>query len=306
MKSLITGGAGFIGSNLAEMLVEKGHDVTVVDNLFLGTEKNLEKVRKKITFVKGDIRDQELLIKLSKGVDFIFHLAAASSSPMFRDNLKETLEVNIDGTIHVLNAARVNNVKRVVYASTSSLYGNSAPPLTEDMALKPVNFYSSSKLMKEHLAALFGVEFGLETVGLRFGSVYGPHEESKGIYANLVSQFMWALQKNEQPVVYGDGKQKRDFTYVKDICTALLLSATVKKKMLGEVFNVATGRTSTFNKLVDTLNVMLGKKLKPKYIANPVKNYIYDQGLDITKIIKTIGFKPHYTLESGISEMISR
>ena len=300
---MITGGAGFVGSNLAEVLVEKGHEVVVLDNFFLGSEKNLEKVKKDVTIVKGDVRNKELVMKVSKKMDFIFHEAAASSSPMFRDNLAETMEININGTINVLEAARQNSVKRVVYASTSSLYGSNPAPLKEDMALRPVNFYASSKLMKEHLAGLFGVEFGVETVGLRFGSVYGPHEESKGIYANLVSQFLWAIKKGEKPVVYGNGRQKRDFIYVKDICQAHILAAAAKKKMLGEIFNVATGKTTTFNEMISTLSAVTGIKTKTKFVRNPVKNYIYDQGLDITKITSVLGYKPEYTLKEGVEKL---
>lgn len=304
MKVLVTGGAGFIGSNLAEALVEKGHDVTILDNFFLGVEKNLAKIGNNVKLVKGDIRDYDLVLKLTKNMDVIFHQAAASSSPMFRENLKDALSVNIDGTVHVLNAAKINNVKRVVYASTSSIYGNAPSPLREDMPVKPVNFYASSKLMKEHLAALFGLEYGLETVGLRYASIYGPHEEGKGRFANLVSQFLWAMKKGEQPIVYGNGKQTRDFTYVKDICQANILAATTKKKMIGEVLNAGTGKATSFNKLIEILNMMLATKLKPKYVKVPIKNYIDTQMHDITKISRALGYKPQYTLERGIAEML--
>lgn len=304
MKFLVTGGCGFIGSNIAQALLEKNHEVVVFDNFFLGTESNIEKIKKDISMVKGDIRDYNALLAASKGVDVILHQAAASSSPMFKENLKDALSVNIEGTVNVLNSAKSNNVKRVVFASTSSIYGNAKPPLKETMPVLPVNFYASSKLMKEHLAALFGVEYGLETVGLRYASIYGPHEESKSKFANLVSQFLWSMKKGEQPVIYGDGEQTRDFTYVKDVCQANILAATTKKKMLGEIFNVGTGKATSLNVLVDILNRALGKNIRPKYVRMPVKNYIKTQLHDITKISNALGYKPQYSLEKGVAEML--
>jgi UDP-glucose 4-epimerase len=306
MRMLVTGGAGFIGSNLTGMLIEKGHEVIVLDNFSLGTESNLAAVRNDITLVKGDIRDFDLVKKTVRSVDVIFHQAAASSSPMFKENLSDALAVNIQGTTNVLNAAKLNGVKRVIYASTSSIYGDEPQPLREDMPVRPVNFYASSKLMKEHLACLFGLEYGLETVGLRYASVYGPHEEGKGKFANLVSQFLWTMKKDEQPVIYGDGKQTRDLTFVKDICQANILAATTKKAMLGEVFNVGTGKATDMNNLVSVMNVMLGKKIKPKYVKMTVKNYIHYQLHDITKITKTLGYRPQYPLERGIAEMLNK
>jgi UDP-glucose 4-epimerase len=304
MKMLVTGGAGFIGSNLAETLVKKGHEVIVLDNFFLGREQNLRTIRNKITLVKGDIRNIELVSKTAKDVDIIFNQAAASSRPMFLKDLKDALSVNIDGFVNVLNAAKENNVRRVVYASTSSLYGNNKPPLNEAMKIEPVNFYASSKLMNEHIACEFSTEHGIETVGLRYMSVYGAREEGKGEYANLVSQFLWSMQKNEQPVIYGDGKQTRDFVYVKDVCQANILAATARKKLLGEVFNVGTGKSTSLNDTVSTLNSILRKNIRPMYVKNTVKNYIYAQQADITKIKKILGYAPEYDLKKGVKEVV--
>jgi len=197
-------------------------------------------------------------------------------------------------------------VKRVVYASTSSLYGNNSPPLREDMKTGPVNFYASSKLINEHLAALYSIEYSLETVGLRYMSVYGPHEEGKTRFANLVTQFLWAMQKGERPIIYGDGMQTRDFTYVKDVCQANILAAKSKKKLLGEIFNVGTGKAVSLNSMVNILNTMLGKNFKPKYVKVPVKNYIKVQQADIAKISSKLGYKPQYTLERGLAEMLDK
>ncbi|MBI3190746.1 SDR family NAD(P)-dependent oxidoreductase [archaeon] len=305
MKMFITGGAGFIGSNLAEMLVKKNHEVIVLDNFFLGREENLNAIRNKITLVKGDIRDLDLLLKITKNVDVIFNQAAASSRPMFIKDLKDALSINIDGFVNVMNAAKENNIRRVVYASTSSLYGSNKPPLNEGMKMSPVNFYASSKLMNEHIASGFSTEHGIETVGLRYMSVYGPREEGKGEYANLVSQFLWSMKKNERPVIYGDGKQTRDFVYVKDVCQANILAATVKKKMSGEVFNVGTGKSTSLNDAVSMINSILGKSITPKYVKNIVKNYINTQQADISKIKKELGYSHEYDLKKGIKEIIS-
>jgi UDP-glucose 4-epimerase len=304
-KVLVTGGAGFIGSNIVEALVEEGHGVTVLDNFSLGTEKNLSNAIKQVKIIRGDIRDRELLLKITKNMDFIFTEAAASASPMFRERLAECIDINVNGFVNILQAAKENNVRRVIYASTSSVYANNPPPLKEDMKVTPPNFYSVTKLANEHTALLFGQEYDLETVGLRYMSIYGPKEESKGHFANLASQFLWTMQKGEQPVIYGDGSQTRDFTFVKDAVKANILAMKSKKRLIGEFFNVGSGKAVDLNKLVGIINKLLGKSLKPKYVKIPVKNYINTQLGDLTKINRTLGYKPDYTLERGLVEMIN-
>ena len=304
MKCLVSGGAGFIGSHIAEALVEESHEVTVLDNLLLGRKENLSPVMDKIQFVEGDIRDEKLVLKLTKDVDFIFNEAAASSAPMFMQNLREAFSTNIDGLAAILNAAKENGIKRVVYASTSSIYGNNPVPLRENMKVMPPNFYSVSKLACENLAKVFSSEYGVQSVGFRYASVYGPREESKGIYANLVSQFLWAIRKNERPVIYGDGSQTRDFVFVKDVVQANLLAMDMSKKISGEVINVGTGKATSLNELVSILNRVLGKNVKPKYTELKIKNYIFGQQADLTKAKKLLGYAPKYTLEEGIREII--
>jgi len=304
MKVLITGGAGFIGSNIAELLVKEGFEVVIYDNFSLGSMKNLEAIKKDVTVIRGDVEDFEAVKKASKDCDFICHEAAASASPMFQKDLKKCYAININGTINVLTAARDNGVKRVLFASTSSIYGNVKPPHREDIFTIPPNFYAASKMAKEHLAFLFSQEYGLDTLVFRYLSVYGLHERSKGILANLVSQFLWAMQENKRPVIYGDGTQSRDFVYAKDVSQANLLGINSKKMFVGEVLNVGTGKAATLNELVATINRMLGKDIKPEYVENSVKNYIKLQLDDITKIKKVLGFEPQYDLEKGLREMI--
>ena len=306
MKVLVTGGAGFIGSHLVEALVAAGHSVKVIDNFSLGNVGNLNKVKSKIEIIKGDIRDADLVNKSVKNIDIVFNEAAASASPMFQKDLKNAVSVNVDGFINVLNACRDNKVKKLIYASTSSIYGNIKPPVKEDAYTPPVNFYASTKLLNEHLAALFSKEYELETIGLRYMSVYGPNEKSKGIYANLVSQFLWSIQRGESPVIYGDGKQSREFVYVADVVNANMLCMDSKKDLSGEIFNVGTGKTTTLNDLIKVINMLLGKSVKTNYVENKVKNYISVQLSDITKIKNVLDYKPKYSLEDGLKEVITK
>ncbi len=299
MKILVTGGAGFIGSNLVEELTKQGHDVVVLDNFYLGTKKNLEGLN--VEIVNGDIRDEKIVKKSANGIDCIFNQAAASSSPMFMENLRNAVSANIDGFVNILDAAKENSAK-VIYASTSSIYANLSPPLREDMNVTPPNFYSVTKLANEHLAHVYTSEYGIETVGFRYMSVYGPKEDGKGVFANLVSQFLWAMQRDEQPVIYGDGAQTRDFVYVKDVVAANILA--MERGRGSEVFNVGTGVATSLNSLIALLNRLLEKDINPKCIGMPVRNYINTQLADISKIKRILGFTPKYSLEDGIREML--
>lgn len=303
-KVLVTGGTGFIGSTISESLVNKGYEVVILDNFFLGSMKNVENIKKNVTLIKGDIRNEKIVNKACKNIDYIIHQAAASSSPMFKKNLKEAYDININGTINVLQSAVKNNVKRVITASTSSIYGNLKGSLKEDMKVFPPNFYAASKRQKEYLSFLFSQEHELETVCLRYMSVYGKNEKSKGIYANLVSQFLWAMQNNETPVIYGNGNQTRDFVYAKDVADANISLMESNKKFLGEIFNVGTGKETSLNDLIRLLNKILSKNIEPKRIEMPVKNYINTQKGDVSKINKWIGWKPRYNLENGIKDIL--
>ncbi|MFC2143093.1 NAD-dependent epimerase/dehydratase family protein [Candidatus Aenigmatarchaeota archaeon] len=306
MKCLVTGGAGFIGSNLTIELVKKGHEVIVIDNLATGVMENLESVKNDITFVKSDLQDNSNFLKASKGVDYIFHQGGSSSSIFCDADRKLAVEANIYGFVSMLNAAIENNVKRVIYASTSSIYGNLPPPLKEDMNVTPPNFYAITKHTMEHIAKMFGTESGVETVGFRYMSVYGPKEDHKKDIANMASQFLWSMQKNEQPIVFGDGKQTRDFTYVRDVVNANILAMESKEKLVGEVFNVGSGETKSLNELVDILNKLMEKDIPPKYIENPIKNYIFTQLGDISKIKSILNYQPKFSLEEGLKGTINK
>ncbi len=300
MKILVTGGAGFIGSNVVEYFADNGHEVIAFDNFFLGRKDNLSGV-KNVKIINGDIRDRAALDAAAEGCDFIFNEAAASSSPMFRENLRDAVSVNVDGFVNVLDMARKHDCG-LIYISTSSIYGNIPGALREDAKVVPPNFYAATKLLNEHLASVYSSEYGIRAIGFRYMSVYGRHEESKGIFANLVSQFLWSMKKNEQPVIYGDGSQTRDFVYAKDVARAHMLA--IKSNVKNEVLNIGAGKATSLNQLVAVLNKLLGKNIQPKYVEVPVKNYIATQLADTKKAEKLIGFRAQFSLEQGIKEII--
>jgi len=296
---LITGGAGFIGSNLAEELL-KENDVRIIDNMFLGKKEHLDGLS--VDFVKGDILNPDDVKNSLKDVNTVFHLAAHSSSPMFIEDCRNSIKVNTLGFLNVLELSRKMDIKRVVYASTSTVYGNNEIPFREDMHVKPVNFYAASKLACEHYAGVYSKEYGLETIGLRCFSVFGPKEQQKKEFANLATQFMWDMLKGRQPIVYGDGNQTRDFVYVKDVIRAFILASEAKS--CDGVFNIGSGIPWNINKLIEMLNKLLKTGIKPKYVENPVYGYLYSHQADTTKAENVLGFKPEYSLEQGLKETI--
>ena len=305
MNILVTGGAGFIGSHVVEELVKKGHKVVAIDNLYLGKPENLKEIIEaypdRVIFIQGDVRDAELIIKIVKEheIEAISHQAAVSSAPMFIPDPREGVEANILGFLNILEAARRFDIEKVVYASTSSIYNILPPPHREDMNVKPRTFYEYSLWMREHAARIYHDLYRIETIGLRYFSIYGPREQHKGKYANIISQFIWKIMKGEPPVIYGDGTQTRDFTYVKDVAEANII-ALEKKGIGGEVFNIGTGRETSFNQIVELINRFLGTNIKPKYVPNPIKNYVYRTQADTTKAEKVLGFKAKTDLETGV------
>lgn len=308
MRILVTGGAGFIGSNIAEALVERGLEVVVLDNFSLGSRENLSAIEDRIEIVEGDARSAETLEPLIKGTDYVFHEAAASSAPMFEPDPRSGAEVNIGGFLNVLELSRKHGVLGVIYASTSSVYGGLKGKQMEDARVAPPNFYSVTKLAREHFARLYTLNGGLPTVGFRYFSVYGPHERPKGRYANIISQFLWEMTEGRAPVIYGNGTQSRDFTYVADVVQANLLAMEAlskkRKGVSGESFNIGTGRAATFNDIIRLLNSALGKNIRPKYVKNKIKNYVQDTLADLTKAKKFLGYSPKFSLEEGIRKTI--
>ena len=295
MKVLVTGGCGFIGSNLVERLVGEGYDVTVYDNLSSGSLKNIEGLD-----VKFYNRPYAHLHTSGLEFDVIFHLGIPSSSPMYKENPMLVGEA-INDAIRILEYAKKRKCK-VVYASSSSIYNGNMVPYREDMPIYVTDYYTECRYAIERLAKLYNTLHGVKSVGLRFFSIYGPKEEYKGRYANVISQFLWLMMKGEPPVIFGDGTQTRDFTYVSDVVDALILA--MGKEFECEIFNVGTGVAHTFNEVVELLNRKLGKDIKPIYKPNPIKNYVYHTLADTTKAERILGFKAKIDLETGVSLLI--
>jgi len=298
MKFLVTGALGFIGSNLTERLVKEGHEVTALDNLHTGSESNIDSINERVRFVKGNACEIE---KMDEKFDGIFHQGVYSSSPMYKQNPHLVADA-INDWISILEYAKKNKV-RVIWAATSSVYNGHSPPHTEDLEVKITDFYTEARYEMERLAELYHKLFSVQVIGLRYFSVYGPNEKSKGNYANLISQFLWAMQKDEAPVIYGDGSQTRDFTYVDDIVEANMLAMNKSDLSFG-IYNAGTGKSITINEMVTLLNKKLGKNIKSEYIENKIKNYVKDTLADTTKAEKELGFKAKVDLEQGIEKLI--
>ncbi len=301
-KILVTGGAGFIGSNFCN-INKNNYDITALDNLFLGDEKNLDS---DIRFIKGNACNVDDLNKAGK-VDYVVHLAGTSSAPMFMgDGLVDGYVNSIQSFLTVLEWARKNGVKKVLYASTSSLYGNNPLPLVETQEVTPINHYAVTKRVYEYSSACYHkVHPEMDIIGFRFMSIYGPNEEAKGKYANLVSQFCWDMARGLSPVIYGDGSQTRDFTNVKDVVQGLSLAIRTEKKLGADVFNIGTGRASSLNEILEALEKAFNNGIKAKYIPNPVKEgYVKGQNADISKIHEILGYEPKVKLEDGIMEQV--
>ncbi|MFP3318273.1 MAG: NAD-dependent epimerase/dehydratase family protein [Thermoplasmata archaeon] len=296
-KYLVTGGAGFIGSNLVHRLVEKGEEVIVVDSLHTGSKNLISDLDVKFYHMKVDefYRNGEW-----RGIDGIFHLGKPSSSPMYKENREKFLE-SINGTLAVLEIAKELGVK-LVTASSSSLYNGLDPPHREDMIIKPTDFYTEARLMEERLAKVYQDLYGLKWAAMRFFSVYGPREEYKKNYANLISQFIWSYMKNEPPLIYGDGSQKRDFIFVNDVVNALLLAM---EKEVNGIFNVGTGKSYSLNDVISIIKKKMGKEINPRYIENPVKNYVMVTLADTSKSRKILGFEAKENIEEGIQKTLN-
>ena len=248
--ALVTGGAGFIGSHLTEALVNRGIRVTVVDNLSTGHRRNIAHLKAGVSFVEGDIRDAELLGRVTAGCDVVFHQAAVVSVTQSVQDPSYSCEVNDLGTVRVLDASRKNGVKRVVLASSSAVYGDDPTlPKTENMPARPLTPYAVQKLTGEYYAASFGGLYGLETTCLRYFNVYGPRQDPSSPYSGVISIFMTRASSKTAPTIYGDGSQSRDFVFVEDVVQANLLAAT-RSEAIGRVFNVGTGQAIRIDELL--------------------------------------------------------
>ncbi|MCD4765791.1 MAG: SDR family oxidoreductase, partial [Methanosarcinales archaeon] len=298
-RVLVTGGAGFIGSHLVDTLVAKGCDVVVLDDLSSGSLSNLEHVKDRITFYKGDIQDQKLLMEAAKNCEVIFHQAAMVSVTKTVDNPVDSAFINDMGTLIVLDAGRKNKVKRVVLASSSAVYGDDPLlPKHENMPLKPMSPYAVQKLTGELYARIYHDLYGIETVCLRYFNVYGPRQDPSSPYSGVISIFMTKAVSKKPPVIYGDGKQYRDFVFVKDVVKANLLAAT-EDDAAGQIFNIGTGKHVSINNLWDMISLFSGLKIEPEYIPSRPGDII-ESVASIEQAKSALGFEPDYLFEKGL------
>ena len=300
-KVLVTGGAGFIGSHLVDALLSEGCEVAVIDDLSTGRLSNLEHIKERITFYKDDIRNKEILTKAARDCDIIFHQAAMVSVPKTVDNPVESAMVNELGTLFVLEAARTNNVKQVVLASSCAVYGDDSDiPKHENIDPRPQSPYAVQKLTGEFYALLYFELYDLETVCLRYFNVYGPRQDSSSPYSGVISIFMTKASSKSPPVIYGDGNQYRDFVFVKDAVKANLLAANANEAK-GKTFNVGTGRLVRINSLWEMISQLAGFNIEPGYEKSRPGD-ILGSVASINHAKTVLGFEPEYSLEKGLEE----
>ena len=296
---LVTGGAGFIGSNLTITLVELGHKVKVLDNFSTGNLNNLQPVIKEIEVNKGDLRSLSDVRRAVEGVEVVFHQGALPSVPRSVADPLTANEVNITGTLNVFLASRDAGVRRVVYASSSSVYGNSdILPKLETMPLRPMSPYAATKLAGEAYGIIFHELYGLETVGLRYFNVFGPRQDPKSEYAAVIPRFINALLKRTSPVVFGDGEQSRDFTFIEDVVQANLFSLQAAA-VSGEVFNIAGGKRVNLNNLLSVLMNIVGYEVDVIY-SEPRSGDVKHSMAGIEKASNMLGYFPKKSLEEGL------
>ncbi len=300
---LVTGGAGFIGSNIVEELVHQGEQVRVLDNFSTGKRENIAPFLEDIELIKGDLRHLGTVRQAVEGVDCVLHQGAIPSVPKSIDAPLDTDESNVRGTLNLLVAARDAGVKRVVYASSSAIYGDTpALPKIEEMKPEPLSPYAVSKLAGEHYCQVFYQVYGLETVALRYFNVFGPRQDPTSQYAAVIPKFVTAMLKGEQPIIYGNGEQSRDFTYVSNVVQANLLAATAPG-VGGQVFNIACGRRYNLLELVSTINRILGTDITPVHTA-PRPGDIRHSLADITRAKERLSYQVEVEFEEGLRLLI--
>ncbi len=301
---LVTGGAGFIGSHIVEELVQRGESVRVLDNLSSGRRENLASVQDKVDFRECDIRDLEAIRPVLEGVDYVIHLAALSSVVRSIEDPVSTTLVNLNGTLHVLLAARDAQAKRVVMAATAAAYGdNPSLPRVETQVPQPLSPYALTKLAGEYYGQIFHRIFGLEVVALRYFNIFGPRQNPQSPYTGVLSKFIVAYLRGQTPTIFGDGEQSRDFTFVTNVVDATL-RACLAPAAPGKVINVGTGRGSTLNQTIALLNQILGVQVTPQY-APPRVGDVRHSTADISLARTTLSYEPRVSLEDGLRRTVA-
>lgn len=296
----VTGGAGFIGSHLVDALAERGATVTVLDDLSTGFERNLEQVKGRIRFLKGDIREADACREAATGARYLFHLAARGSVPRSMADPVPTIDINVRGTATVFAACRDAKVPAVIYASSSSVYGDSATLYKrEGEEGRPLSPYALSKAVGEQLAEIFCRCYGMRIMGLRYFNVYGPRQDPDGPYAAVVPRFFAAVRRGEAPVIYGDGEQSRDFTFVNDVVGANLLAAGAPEAAWGRAYNVAPGSGITVNALAEAILAACGGGPEPVHAPCRAGDILHSRA-DSSAAVSAFGFRAGVSLEEGI------
>jgi nucleoside-diphosphate-sugar epimerase len=299
MRYVVTGGAGFIGSNTVDELVKRGHSVVVLDDLSSGKEENLSEIRNKITLIKGSITDIEVVRKAMHEAEYVLHLAARTSVPRSVKDPIESNRINIDGTLNVLVAARDAKVKRIVFAASSSAYGETPTlPKVETMQPAPISPYGVTKFVGELYLQTFGRCYGLENVSLRYFNVFGPRQDPSSPYSGVLAKLCTAALEETQPVIFGDGEQTRDFTYVDNAVQANLLAFEAPNAS-GKVFNVGVGGRVSLNTVIELLSKISGTPMEAKYDP-PRDGDIRDSQADITQARDFLGYDPQVDFEEGL------
>lgn len=301
---LITGGAGFIGSNIAETLVNKGYNITVLDNFYSSDKKNLSSFLAKIIFVEADVRNKEVIAQLCKENDYIIHLAAISSVPFSVKDPVLCNDVNINATLNILEAARLNGVKKVVFASTSAVYGDccGSEAAIESAAVMPMTPYAVSKYAGERYCELYSELYNLPTVSFRLFNVFGPRQTAKSEYSAVIVKFINQLLEDKAPCIYGDGLQTRDFIYINDVVNAF--ESAINNDQTG-VYNIACGTSYTVNELYDVIKNQLNKDIEAKHVeGRPGEVKLSSANIDLIKT--KFGFKPEYDLKTGIEDLLKK
>ena len=307
-RYLITGGAGFIGSSIAEKLINDGHYVRVLDNFFSGKEENLAFAKglgkDKFELIRGDIRDKNICLAACKGVDYVLHQAALRSVPKSMDDPASYNDVNINGVMTMLQAAHANKVKRFVFASSSSVYGDTDQfPQKETQYPLLISPYALSKLAGEYYCRIFSEHFGVETVCLRYFNVFGPKQALDDEYAVVVPKFIHCIMNDTPPPIFGNGKQSRDFTFISNVVSANVLAATAPG-IKHEILNVANGRDNTVLNLVDVLNKIMGKNIKPKFLGARAGD-VFKTEADISRIKSRLHYQPLVSFEDGLEKTVA-
>ena len=302
-KFLVTGGAGFIGSNICRKLISEDCFVRVVDNLLTGKKSNLAGIIDKIEFIEADMGDEKVARAAMNDIDVVLHQGALPSVPKSVDNPAATHKHCVNATFTLLLAARDAGIRRFVYAASSAAYGDTPTlPKVETMPTSPLSPYAVAKLAGEYYCSVFYKVFGLETISLRYFNVFGQFQDPTSQYAAAIPAFVTAILKNEQPTIYGDGEQSRDFTYIDNVVEANLLAARTKHTA-GEVVNIACGQAVTVNEIINMINELVGKNVKPLY-TDPRPGDVKHSLADITAAEKLLSYKPTVAFREGLQKSI--